>query len=214
MAGIGELPVPGNAYTPVHNPVVVVGPQFVAPYPIDLVLSKKLFKLGEGHFDITDVNGTQIFTLRNKFFSIRDRRTLLDACGSPLLTLQQKILTAHRRWQVYRGESTNPKDLIFSAKKSSLIQFKTELNVFLAQNSSESAYDFKVKGSWLERSCTVHIGNSNTVIGQMHKKHSIQSIVFDKDTFAITAYPHVDYAFIVALVIILYEINEDRNGED
>lgn len=91
MAGIGELPVPGNAYTPVHNPVVVVGPQFVAPYPIDLVLSKKLFKLGEGHFDITDVNGTQIFTLRNKFFSIRDRRTLLDACGSPLLTLQQKV---------------------------------------------------------------------------------------------------------------------------
>lgn len=48
----------------------------------------------------------------------------------------------------------------------------------------------------------------------MHKKHSVQSLVLGKDTFAVTVYPHVDYAFIVALVVILYEINEDRKDED
>ena len=44
----------------------------------------------------------------------------------------------------------------------------------------------------------------------MHKKHIVQSIVLGKDTFEVTVYPHVDYAFIVALVVVLEEINEDR----
>jgi len=44
---------------------------------------------------------------------------------------------------------------------------------------------------------------------QMHKKHTLQSILIDKDHFAVTVYPNVDYAFIVALIAILNEINED-----
>ena len=48
----------------------------------------------------------------------------------------------------------------------------------------------------------------------MHKEHSLQSIVLDKDTFGVTVQPNVDFAFIVALVVILFEINEDRSGND
>lgn len=48
----------------------------------------------------------------------------------------------------------------------------------------------------------------------MHRKHSVQSIVLGKDTFGVTVYPNVDYAFIVALVVILEEINEDRKDDD
>lgn len=44
----------------------------------------------------------------------------------------------------------------------------------------------------------------------MHKKHSVQSVVLGKDTFAVTVYPNVDYAFIVALILILDEVNEDK----
>ena len=47
---------------------------------------------------------------------------------------------------------------------------------------------------------------------QMHKKYTIQSIALGKDTFAVTVYPNVDYAFIVALVVILHEINKPKNG--
>jgi hypothetical protein len=48
----------------------------------------------------------------------------------------------------------------------------------------------------------------------MHKKHSVESVLLGKDTFSVTVYPHVDYAFIVGLVVILYEINEDRKDND
>ncbi|KAL3531619.1 hypothetical protein ACH5RR_005140 [Cinchona calisaya] len=199
---------------PPYPPLAVVGPQFCAPYPVDLIIVRKLMTLSEGNFGVTDVNGNLMFKVKGKLLNLRDRRILLDAAGNPLVSFQQKILTAHRRWKVFRGDSSSDKDLLFSVKKSSLLQFKTKLDVFLASNTKEDVCDFKIEGSWLERSCTIYAGDSSTIVAQMHKKHNVQSVVLGKDTFAVTVYPNVDYAFIVALVVILEEINEDRDDED
>ncbi|XP_043725257.1 protein LURP-one-related 10-like [Telopea speciosissima] len=204
---------PSN-YPPLTNPISVVGVQFCAPYPVDLTVIKKVLTLGEGNFSVADVNGNIVFKVKDTLLSLRDRRVLVDANGNPLLSMQQKILSAHRRWQVFRGDSSDSKDLLFSAKKSSMLQFKTELDVFLAANTKEEVCDFKIKGSWLERSCTIYMGDSLNVIAQMHKKHTAQSVLFGKDTFTVTAYPNVDYAFIVSLIVILNEINEDKDGSD
>ncbi|KAK2647482.1 hypothetical protein Ddye_014971 [Dipteronia dyeriana] len=57
------------------------------------------------------------------------------------------IRTIHNRWHAFKGESTESKDLLFTVKKSSLIQFKTKLDVFLAKNTKEEVSDFQVKGS-------------------------------------------------------------------
>lgn len=78
-----------------------------------------------------------------------------------------QIITAHRRWRVYRGDSSDSKDLLFSAKKAGLVQLiKTELDVFLATNTKEDQHDFKVKGSFRERSCTIY-NKDNTIIAQV-----------------------------------------------
>jgi hypothetical protein len=78
-----------------------------------------------------------------------------------------QIATMHNRWKAYRGESTDSKDLIFTLKRSSLIQFKTTLDVFLASNKNEDVCDFKVKCRWLEESCTVYAGESNNIVAQV-----------------------------------------------
>ncbi|KAF6174066.1 hypothetical protein GIB67_020248 [Kingdonia uniflora] len=129
---------PGYGPPPMANEVAVIGPQYCAPYPVDLTVTKKVMTIKEGNFAVSDVNGNIIFKVKGAIFSIRDRRVLLDAAGNPLVSMQQK----------------------------------------------------------------------------MHRKHSVQSIVFGKDTFRVTVYPHVDHAFITSLIVILNEINEDRSGED
>ncbi|KAI3841383.1 hypothetical protein MKX03_000010 [Papaver bracteatum] len=207
-------PLASDRATPGNHQIVVIAPHFCAPYPVDLTISKKLISIGEGNFGVFDINGNIIFKVKGKLLSIRDRRVLVDAAGVPLVSLQQKIVTCHRRWQVYRGDSSDSKDLLFSVKKSKLLQLKTSLNVFLASNTAEEACDFKIKGSFFERSCAIYAGDSNNIIAQMSKKHTVQSIVLDKDTYQITVYPNVDYAFIVALCVVLNEINMDRNDED
>ncbi|BAT83978.1 hypothetical protein VIGAN_04123600 [Vigna angularis var. angularis] len=194
-------------------PTTVIGPQFCAPYPVDLAVVKKVMSIADGNFVVTDVNGNVVFKVKGSLMTLRDRRVLLDAAGHPLVTLRRKMMTAHDRWQAFRGESTDDKDLIFSLKRSSLIQFKTKLDVFLANNTREDICDFKVKGSWFERSCVVYAGESNNIVAQMHKKHTVQSILIGKDHFMVTIYPNIDYAFIVALIVILDEINDDAREE-
>ncbi|KAF5201376.1 Lurp-one-related [Thalictrum thalictroides] len=180
---------------PLVNPMSVVGAQYCAPYPVDLTIMRKVMTITDGNFAVSDVNGNIIFKVKGALFTLHDKRVLLDAAGNPLLSMRQKILSAHRRWKVYRGDSSS--DLLFSVKKSSMFQFKTSLDVFLASNKSEHVCDFKIKGNWFERSCIVYRGDSTNIVAQMHKKHSVQSIVLGKDTFMVTVYPHVDYAFIV-----------------
>ncbi|CAH9142130.1 unnamed protein product [Cuscuta epithymum] len=195
----------------------VISPHFVVPYPVDLAVVRKVMTLQEGKFEVLDVNGNVMFKIKSKILSLRDRRILLDPADNPISTFQQKILTAHRRWEAFRGESTDSKDLLFSVKKSSLLQLKTKLDVFLAANSKEEVCDFYVEGSWLAKSCVVHArggDGSSAIVAQMHKKHTAGSILAGKDNFGVTVYPNVDYAFIVSLVVILEEINRDRTGED
>ncbi|KAG6744344.1 hypothetical protein POTOM_053064 [Populus tomentosa] len=177
-------PIPAvRTYPPVEHPVVVIGPQ----YPVELAVSTKLWTLGENDFKVSDINGTLIFQVKSKLLTLHDRRFLKDAAGNTLVNLRQKIRTMHRRWEAFRGESKEEKDLLFTAKKSKLFQFKTELDV---------------KGGYGESSCSILLGDSNAMLAQ------------DTDSFGVTVYPNVDYAFIVALVVILDEINADRSGED
>ncbi|XVF05857.1 hypothetical protein REPUB_Repub05bG0209200 [Reevesia pubescens] len=188
------------------NPVWVIGPQYCCPRPVDLAIVRKVLAITEGNFAVTDINGNLMFKINGKFMSIHGRRLLLDAAGNPICTLRPKIMTAHNRWQVFRGDSTEEKDLIFTVKRSSVIQpIKIKLHVFLANNPKEDVCDFRVERSWPESSCVVYAGDSQTIMAEMDKKDSVKSELFGKDKFMVTVYPNVDYAFIVALVAILDE---------
>ncbi|PIN19702.1 hypothetical protein CDL12_07606 [Handroanthus impetiginosus] len=266
-----------------QSPVSVVSPRFCAPYPVDVAIVRKVLS---GDFVVNDVNGNLLFKVKGSLLSLHGRRVILDVAGRPIVTLRRKILSAHSRWQVFRGDSSEAKDLIFSAKRSSMIQYKTKLHVFLANNTSDDVCDYTVKGSWFEKSCVVYAGDSSTIvaqilsvhkrwqvfqgdssgcggdllfttknsslvdfkveldvflagnkeerswdfkavgnwlekscvvynkdstpIAQMQKKHKLVSTAFGRDNFHVTVHPQVDCAFIVALVVILGEIHEDK----
>ncbi|XP_039010052.1 protein LURP-one-related 10-like isoform X2 [Hibiscus syriacus] len=207
-------PTPNPSFTsnqPLANPVSIIGPHFCTPYPVDLAIIRKVLTITDGNFVVTDINGSIVFKVKGTFLSMHGRRVLLDGAGNPIVTLKQKM-SAHDRWQVFKGDSTDASDLLFSAKRSSMFQLKTKLDVFLANNTKEEVCDFKVKGSWLERSCVVYAGESSTVVAQMHKKHTVESILIGKDKFMVTVYPNIDYAFIVALIVILDGINKEGSS--
>lgn len=48
-----------------------------------------------------------------------------------------------------------------------MIQLKTKLDVFMAGNSKEDRCDFRIEGSWFERSCVIYIGETNNIIAQV-----------------------------------------------
>ncbi|KAJ9543222.1 hypothetical protein OSB04_022929 [Centaurea solstitialis] len=192
---------------------MVVDPRFYSPYQVELAFVRKTLTVADGILSsVLDINGNVIFIIKDKNFSLRNRHIMLDATEIPILNFQKKHRSIHRRWQAFRGESKSAKDLIFSTKKSSVIQRKiTELNVFLSQNKEETVGDFKVVGDWKKRTCTVYSFDGATILGQMHNNHIDTGLLeSEKNTFGITVFPNVDYALVVSLMVILYEIDKDR----
>ncbi|CAL5211188.1 unnamed protein product [Lathyrus oleraceus] len=191
-----------------HNSII--GPQYLVPHYLDLSIMRKVTTLTD-NFIVTDINGKIFFNLKSSLISLHDHRLLLDATGkSVVMTLRRKVMKGHDRWEAFRGESTEVNDLIFSVKRSLMFQTKIKLDVFLANNMKEDISDFKVKGSWFERSCVVYAGDSHNIVAQMHKKDIVQSVEYGKDNLMVRVYPNVDYAFIVAVIMILDEINQDK----
>lgn len=100
------------------------------------------------------------------------RRVLLGGVGNRIVTLRLNTITQHNRWQVFRGESTERRHLIFSAKISSgWFSRTTKLDVFLANNTRKDACDFRVvkSSSRLSEppSCTIYAGESSTIVDQV-----------------------------------------------
>ncbi|KAI7745089.1 hypothetical protein M8C21_017789 [Ambrosia artemisiifolia] len=196
------------------KPICVVSHQFVSPNPIHMLSGKKLLALSDGNFGVTDVNGNLMFKLKGKLLSVRGRRLLVDGAGNRILTLHKKLTSARKRWQCYRGDSTDPRDHVFSAKQVNRTQFKTSLDVFLASNRTQDVADFTVKGNWFEKRCTIYVGESTTIIAEINKKQTNQLMAFGVDNYTITVYPNVDYVFVVALTAILNEINDEKDDDE
>ncbi|KAL8102110.1 protein LURP-one-related 15-like [Apium graveolens] len=147
----------------------------------------------------TDTNGKTTFQVICKSWSLHSRRVLRDSAVSyPIVSFMKKIPSMHSTRRVYRGDSGDPRDLLFTVTLSSLTQkvSKTKLDVFLASNTSKVNSDFKViEASSSDKSCTIYAGA--TVIAQMDENCTV------------TVYPHVDYAFIFTLLVILEDIKEE-----
>ncbi|XP_074587633.1 protein LURP-one-related 10-like [Curcuma longa] len=170
--------------------------QFTVPYAVNLTLTSTdaLFSLKD-LYKVEDTNGDVVFKVKG-VSSFSSRRLLLDAAGTPLLTMKPKASSWHGAWRVFRGESTSPNDLLFSMRKPKIFQWKDDFDVFLATNTDEAApCDFKIISR--SKKCTICIGETDEIIAQFHRK--------TKDKLEITVNPNEDFAFIVSLMVILKE---------
>ncbi|XP_047335443.1 protein LURP-one-related 15-like [Impatiens glandulifera] len=185
------------ASTSSSGQISVVNPKFCTAYPVDMTIKQKFSVLSKTKYAVTGVNGDILFQVTGNFFGLHVRRYLLDPAGNTILTLQQSSMSMHSRWEVFRGDSTDYKNLLFSVKRSNIFQIKREYDVFMATNPEENdCCDFKFCKK------EIYAGNSkNIVIAQMHNQ-----IGFISNKYSVTVYPNVDCVFIIALVVIFQEI--------
>ncbi|XP_047306437.1 protein LURP-one-related 15-like [Impatiens glandulifera] len=226
------------------EPFPVVGPEYCkSDQPVELGIVRKALALTTDNFKVTDVNDSNndLFKVKVKW-SLHGRRVLHDIAGNPIITLRQKMRTIHSRWQVFRGDSHDKKDLLFTTVTTSCLQFEIKLNVFLANNEREEKSDFRLKGSFFKGSCIVYTGhgNSKSIIAQVivitstpplvktlvisifrfttsindanktvmcEKTTTEKFLSLGKTNFKVTVNPNVDHVFIIAMLVILHDID-------
>ncbi|CAM8897724.1 unnamed protein product [Rhodiola kirilowii] len=182
-------------------------PSFVCQHPVELTIIRNVSAVAD-NFIVNDVNGNLLFKVKDYPVAIHGLRVLLDRDENPVITLRKKIMTMHNQWQVFKGESKEIDNLLYTVKSNSMFKSKTELDIFLAKKNSNAACDFKVRGNWLERSCEVYAGETSSVIASMCRKEGVSK---EKDELKITVHSDHDYVYImISLVLILDKIDRDN----
>ncbi|KAI3703338.1 hypothetical protein L1987_73334 [Smallanthus sonchifolius] len=162
---------------PLFPPFSVIGPQFIAPYPLEITVDKYPCR----HLVITDSNHKIMLKVKPYDTTFHRQRILLDANDKPIAMLREK------------GESKADSDMIFSAKTEHMIQFKTNVSMTLANKKNYSDdCDLRLKGSWSKKNCTIYMGDSSIAIAQ-----------YATDKFTVTIQPNMDYACVIALLAIV-----------
>ncbi|CAH1450598.1 unnamed protein product [Lactuca virosa] len=188
------------SYAPLSCPVSVIGSQFMVPYQFDIIVDTN----SRGNLVITDINHKILFKVKPCDTFFHHQRVLLDVDDKPIAVIREKIMTEHHRWNVFRGDSKSKSDIIFSAKTPNMIQIKTSVHVFLANKTgSNNVCDFKIKGSWSKRNCSIYVGDTLTPIAQMSKLQSSVNAKLVEGKFMVTICPKVDHAFVATLIAIV-----------
>ncbi|CAI9298915.1 unnamed protein product [Lactuca saligna] len=196
---------------PLSSPVSVIGSQFMSPYQRDIIVDRN----PKGNIFITDMSHNTMLKVKRCDTSFHYQRVLLDVDDKPIVTMRKKTMSEHDRWNVFMGDSKSTSDMIFTTKSHHVIQFKTNVHVFLAnQTGSKNICDFKITGSWSKKNCTIYMGDTSTTIAQVNKMPSSENVKLVKDKFMVTIYPNVDYAFVVTLIGIVEAMkSSNTNGE-
>ncbi|XP_052729934.1 protein LURP-one-related 15-like isoform X1 [Vigna angularis] len=179
--------------------VSVINPFYCSPHSITLQINTET--------GITyNENGDRLFHMENAFCTLHNRRVLFDDKQKPIVTLYRKAVTIHERCKVFNGESTDSSKLLFSVRKTnkSIPPGIAKLNVFLANNQDKKESDFRVIIYGSTNSCTVYAGESPTIVANVENNGG----------FKVSVCPNVDYAFIVALLMIVKDMKCSNGSTD
>ncbi|KAJ6311982.1 hypothetical protein OIU77_013687 [Salix suchowensis] len=184
-------------------PVSVVGESYCAPYPLELIVRKKIKKLSNAQFEVFDLSGNLLLQIDGGVWNFQLKRVLRDPAGFPILTMRGKVLTLWHKWKAHAGESTDDSNVLFTVRQSHPLQIKKAINVFLTNSSKKKEPDFHVTGAYTSLSFKVYEGRR--LIAEVKHNFTLESFCKGKEKYKVKVYPEVDYAFIVALLVILDE---------
>ncbi|GKU92211.1 hypothetical protein SLEP1_g5970 [Rubroshorea leprosula] len=184
-----------------EDPIIsVIGDQFCLPYAAELVVKKKVQAFSNAHYDVYGSTGNILLQIDGSVWNLERKRVMRDPAGLPVLTMREKAFTLPYRWLIYQGEDLYRKNQICTVRLSQALQIKRQLDVFLVGNQTKDS-DFHVTGSLSSLSFKVYKGN--TVIAEVIHNFKWQSFCKGKESFMVRVQPEVDYAFIVALLIVI-----------
>ncbi|XP_054782128.1 protein LURP-one-related 8 [Prosopis cineraria] len=166
--------------------------------PVALTVWKKSLLLNCNGFTVFDCQGNLVFRVDNYSAQSKDEILLMDAAGTPLLTIRRKRLGLADKWLVFEGESgVKPR---YSAKKQvNLLNAKFLARVMSL--SSSSKYD--IEGSYTQRCCGVYDEKRRRVVEIKKKEAAVGGVAFGADVFRLIVHPNTDSTLAMAFVILL-----------
>jgi uncharacterized protein YxjI len=142
--GYGQNQQSQQQFRPPTQGFVVTEPQYILNQATTLVLKETVGGFSKDDFKITDMNRNLWFMMDSKAFSFRDKRTLLNQQGQPVVTLKKQLFSLGKsKWSCYRGNSTDQS--LFSVEPK-IFTFTPNIKIYLKDGDREP--DFQIKGNF------------------------------------------------------------------
>ncbi|KAE8695481.1 protein LURP-one-related 14-like isoform X3 [Hibiscus syriacus] len=178
--------------------VKVVEERFCMPYTMELRVKKRLLSFSKYHYQVFDATGNLLLQVDGGVWKFQKKRVMRDPAGLPVATLRSKTLSWKHEWVIHQGESSESKHFLCCVRRSNAMMIKNNQDVYLGNGGR----DFHLSASLSSLSFKVKRGN--TVIAEVRHNFTWESCK-GKETFKVKVYPDVDYAFIIALLVIMNE---------
>ncbi|KAL9303689.1 hypothetical protein ACSQ67_020952 [Phaseolus vulgaris] len=153
--------------------------------------------------------GNLVFRVDNYIAGNKDHILLMDAAGTPLLTIRRKRLSLGDTWLVFEGEGESLKP-VFTARKSVNILNSSKNKCLAHLMSSSSGTEnmkkevaYEIEGSYAQRCCTFYSKNRRKVAEIKMKEGGAGGVGFGADIFRLIVQPEMDTALAMAFLILL-----------
>jgi len=195
---------------PQQIPICAVEPRFCLPRPVQLRIREKMWTFSGDDFSISDPSdGTVYFKCAGRAFSIRDKKTLLDNMGQPVLNMKEALMSFTDKFTVYAGSSSD----------RMICKFHTEFTFLKAKISAQfgdvlngQARYVVLKGDWASKTAVFYLGEpkqGGVPIGKVYRPLTGRAF-FGADEYIIEIAPGVDISLLVIMCIALDEHKRDK----
>ncbi|RWR95884.1 protein LURP-one-related 6 [Cinnamomum micranthum f. kanehirae] len=197
--------------SPVTNLSPIVSKIFCAPTPVVFIVRNRPHVVNGGGLVVTDSNHKEVFRVEGcGTLGTKRELVLRDGDGELLLLIRRKggvvqALSVHKQWRGYMADYEGVEKLVFSMKEpTSWASRSRPIRVTIGPKSHTRHWDFEIKGSFVERSCSIndHGGNFVAQVMAMEEVESVGS----KEIYHVVVQPGFDQAFVFGVIAVLDNI--------
>ncbi|CAF9935573.1 MAG: hypothetical protein ALECFALPRED_006486 [Alectoria fallacina] len=174
------------------------------PQPVTLHMKEKAFSLSGDDFTVKTVDGVEICKCKGKLLSVSDKKVFTDVQGQEIFAMKNKHFTIHK---TFHAENPKGHELFVITKKFTVLA--NESTVTFKNESDGRNVELDVRGTWYDRSASVTFGGE-PVAHISRSIFNMREILADKDTYFVTVAPMVDLTMIAALCVSLDEQDEKK----
>ncbi|KAG4084815.1 tubby C-terminal-like domain-containing protein [Neocallimastix lanati (nom. inval.)] len=195
--------------TQLDHDIAVTEQRFVFDKPINLVLKENIMSFSGDDFTIKDTEGVSYFKCKGKAMNIRDKKTIYDLYGTPILNIRNTILFLKDRMKVY-ADKDDKKTLATVTPVTSINSRKYTISFYNIATEKEETLDMKC--DFFSHSCGIFYGKEkegSPMICKIVKKIDAVSFLTNKDNYYVEVAPGIDAALMVAIAICFDELKND-----
>lgn len=157
-------------------------------------IREKIFSIGD-KFSIKDVSGNDVFNVDGKIFSLGNKLRIYDLHKNEIVYIEQKLLKLLPEYNIYLNGN-------YAAKvKKKFTFFSNRFDI------DSNMGNFQIEGDFFAHDFS--IVKNDRIVAEINKKW----VAFG-DTYEIDINEEENYAFILAMVIVIDQVLHDNKNKD